>query len=206
VRLTRPIRETFAFCAGEMTLPIKAVFANFWLFEGLVKKQLVAAPATAAQVRTTTAPTMLSGSVQENVLPAAARAVVNFRILQGDSVQGVLEHVRRTIDDPAIRVGIYPATTAEPSPVSATDSRAFAMLERTIRQVFPESVVAPSLMIGASDARLYAQASRDVYRFLPLVVASADLVRIHGTNERISVENYERIVRFYLQLIRNWQG
>ncbi len=204
VRLVRPIRETFSFCAGEMAMPIKAVFANFWLFEGLVKKQLVAAPATAAQVRTTTAPTMLSASVQENVLPAAARAVVNFRILQGDTIEGVLQHVRRAIDDPAIRLSIYPATTAEPSPVSATDSPAFAMVQQTIRQVFPESVVAPSIVIGASDSRLYAGVSRDVYRFVPLVVASADLARIHGTNERISVENYERIVRFYVQLLENW--
>ena len=204
VRLERPVREMFAFAAGEMTLPMKAVFGNFWLFEGLVRKQLTAAPATAAQVRTTTAPTMLWGSVQENVLPAAARAVVNYRILQGDSIQGVLRHVKRAIDDPRVRVSIYPGTTAEPSPISATDSPAFMTLQRTIRQVFPEAIVAPSMMIGASDARLYAGVSRDVYRFVPLVIVSQDLVRIHGTNERITIENYERIVRFYLQLLENW--
>jgi len=203
VRLVRPVREMFAFAAAEMSLPMKAVFANFWLFEGLVKKQLVARPATAAQVRTTTAPTMLSASVQWNVLPVAARAVVNYRILQGDSIEAVLQHVRRVVDDPRVRVSVYPATTAEPSPISSTDSAAFATLQRTIRQVFPETIVVPSIMIGASDARLYAGVSRDVYRFVPLVMVSEDLVRIHGTNERISVANYERIVRFYLQLVEN---
>jgi carboxypeptidase PM20D1 len=187
-----------------MAMPLRAVFANFWLFEGLVKKQLTATPATAAQVRTTTAPTMLSGSVQENILPAAARAVVNFRILPGDSIQGVLRHVRQIIDDPTVTVRIYPGMTAEPSPISATDSPAFGMLQRTIRQVYPEAVVAPGLMIGASDARLYADVSRDVYRFVPLVVASEDLARVHGTNERMPVEDYARIVRFYRQLLENW--
>ena len=50
------------------------------------------------------AATMFSGGVQENVLPTAARAVVNFRILPGDSVESVLEHVRQTIDDPRVEV------------------------------------------------------------------------------------------------------
>jgi carboxypeptidase PM20D1 len=78
------------------------------------------------------------------------------------------------------------------------------MLQRTIRQVYPEVVVAPGLMIGASDARLYADVSRDVYRFVPLAVASEDLARVHGTNERMPVEDYARIVRFYRQLVENW--
>ena len=44
------------------------------------------------------------GGVKENVLPRLASAVVNCRILPGDSVTGVLEHVRETVDDGRVQV------------------------------------------------------------------------------------------------------
>ncbi len=186
----------------EMPFVYRMLFANLWLFGGLVERQLVATPATNATVRTTTAATMLEGGVKENVLPTTARAVVNFRILPGDSVQGVIEHVRRAVNDP--RVGIRPLDgSREPSPESPVDVPSFALLQRTIRAVFPNAVVAPYLTIGGTDARGYAPLTKNIYRFTPVIADYSDLVRIHGTNERLSLENYERSVQFFVQLIKN---
>jgi carboxypeptidase PM20D1 len=63
--------------------------------------------------------------------------------------------------------------------------------------------VAPSQVTGATDARHYAGLSDNIYRFAPFVVRPEDLKRIHGTDERISVEHYAQCVRFYHQLIIN---
>ena len=93
-----------------MSFGRRVLFANRWLFDPLIERQLAESPTTDATLRTTTAVTMLEGSPKDNVLPARARAVVNFRILPGDSVSGVLEHVRRVIDDP--RVEIRPDASA----------------------------------------------------------------------------------------------
>lgn len=74
--------------------------ANRRLFSPLIKKLLSRKRETNAAIRTTIAPTMLEGSRKENVLPAKARAVVNFRILQGDTIDGVIAHVRRAVGNP----------------------------------------------------------------------------------------------------------
>ena len=71
-----------------------------------------------------------------------------------------------------------------------------------IVQVEPRALVAPGLVLGATDARHYQALSPAVYRFLPVLLKPDDLARVHGTNERIAVEDYRRAVRFYVQLLR----
>jgi carboxypeptidase PM20D1 len=64
-------------------------------------------------------------------------------------------------------------------------------------------VVAPFLVIGATDGRHYQSVCNQIFRFLPLQIQSEDLSRIHGIDERVSEENYLRAIRFYVQLIKN---
>jgi carboxypeptidase PM20D1 len=180
-----------------------AAFANLGATRRLVKRRLAADPQTNALIRTTAAPTMLEGSVKDNVLPARARAVVNFRLLPGDTVQGLLAHVRRVVADPRVEVRPFGPLTAEPSPISPTDGEAFAALHRTIAEIFPAAVVAPYLVVGATDARHFTGLTPNVYRFTPMWVSPADMARIHGTDERVAVGAYADAIRFYHQLIRN---
>ncbi|MFW5640845.1 MAG: M20/M25/M40 family metallo-hydrolase [Thermodesulfobacteriota bacterium] len=136
-------------------------------------------------------------------MPTKARAVVNFRILNGNNISGVIDHVRQTVDDSRVQVKPIGKIQSEPSPVSDIHSSSFDVLQRTIRQVFPEVIVAPGTVIGATDSRHYVNLSRNIYRFFPIWIGPEDIQRIHGTDERISIENYEQIVGFYYQLIRN---
>ncbi len=199
-RMDGATRKLFEYVGPEMGWSRRVLFANLWLFEPLIKDQLSRSPTTGATIRTTTAATIIEGGTKENVLPTRARAVVNFRILPGDTVAGVVEHVRRVVDDPRIQIAVE-GNASEPSPVSDVEHASFKQLQQTIRQVFPEAVVAPYLMLGATDARHYESLTRNVYRFLPLRQKSEDIARFHGTNERVSVENYARLVEFYAQLL-----
>jgi len=189
----------------EMPFPLRLVLANLWLFGGVVKHQLASTPATNATVRTTTAATMIDGGIKENVLPTTARAVVNFRILPGDTVDGVAEHVRRVVNDSQVEIRPLPGAR-EPTAESPVDTPSFAVLARTIREVFPDAVVAPYLTIGGTDARSYEPLTKAIYRFMPIKADASDLVRIHGTNERIAVENFEHAVQFFVQLLKNSAG
>ena len=202
-RMGMPIRQMFGTLAPEMPFGMKIIFANLWLFEGLVEKKLAASPRTNALIRTTTAPTIFTSGVKENILPTTARSVVNFRLLQGESIGSVMEHVRRTIDDPRVEVRPSGGFSSEPSYISDTGSSGFKAIERTIRQVFPGVLVAPGLCIGATDSRHYAKLTESIFRFSPLWLRPDDLQRIHGIDERISIENYTQVVKFYTQLIRN---
>jgi carboxypeptidase PM20D1 len=201
-RLDGVVRATFDYLGPEMPFGQRLVFANLWLFGPVVERLLAAKPATNAALRTTTAATIVEGGVAENVLPPRARAVVNFRIRPGDTVANVLDHVRRTVADPIVAIRALPGAN-DPSPVSSVDSPAFDTLRRTIRQVFPGVVVAPSLTVGATDSHHYLALAPDVYRFIPVVAGPEDIEHIHGLNEHIRIENYKNCVRFYLQLIRN---
>jgi carboxypeptidase PM20D1 len=91
--------------------------------------------------------------------------------------------------------------STEPSAVSSIDSESFKTLERTIRRVVPDAVVAPYLVVVATDARYYSGLSRNVFRFLPLRLTSRDLERMHGIDERIGIREYETAIRTYRELI-----
>jgi carboxypeptidase PM20D1 len=78
----------------------------------------------------------------------------------------------------------------------------FHALERALFRTFPGVVIAPGLVTGATDSRHYTKLTDNVYRFSPLWVKSEDLSRVHGTNERIGVENFHKMVQFYAVFIR----
>jgi carboxypeptidase PM20D1 len=205
-RLEGPTRVMFEQIGPRFPYPQRAIFANLWITRPMVLRRLASTPTTNAMVRTTTAPTMFQSGTKDNVLPSYARAVINFRILPGDSIADVVEHVRRTIDDDRVQINIGGRFTAEPSTVSSTDSQSFRTLERSIRSVTPDVVVAPYLVVVVTDARYYAGLSRNVFRFLPLRLTSRDLDRMHGTNERIGIPEYHTAIRTYRELLINSAG
>jgi carboxypeptidase PM20D1 len=193
--------EMLAWLAPEMPLPQRIVSSNLWMFGPLVKARMAASPTTDAAIRTSTATTMVAGGVKENVLPSHARAVVNFRIRPGDRIADVMEHIRRVVDDDRVVVEVLPGLDSEPSPVSSTDSRAFDAIHTSIRRVFSGAVVAPALVVGATDSRHFADLSDDIYRFLPIRLGPGDVARVHGVDERISVANFAEAIRFYRELV-----
>lgn len=202
-KMTEPVRDMFAVLGPQMSFEKRFWLANLWLFEPMVVSKMADDRSTQAHVRTTTAPTMLTAGVKENVLPQAAEAVVNFRLLPGQSRDSVIEAVRKIINDDQVAVSEAGVISSEPSPVSNSDSYGYRQLAKTIRQVNPDVLVAPALLFGATDSRYYTGLSDQVFRFTPIRIAPSDFKRIHGTNERIAIEDYKNAIRFYHQLVTN---
>lgn len=202
-RLEGPTRQLFERIRSQFPFARRAAFSNLWLTHPLVTRKLESNPATNAMIRTTTAATLFQAGTKDNVLPSRARAVVNFRIAPADSVAAVLEHVRRVVDDPRVEVRIAGGFTAEPSTVASTESAGFRTLERAIRSVVPDAIVAPFLVLVATDSRHFAGLSANTFRFQPLRLASRDLERIHGTDERVAIRDYEQAIRIYRQVVAN---
>lgn len=203
-RLEGPVREMFDHAGPEMKFPMRLVMANLWLFKGLVKKQLTATAAANAALRTTTAATIFEAGTKENVLPARARAVVNFRILPGETVETVLEHAHQAVNDS--RVHIAPVDSRDinnPTPVASAATPVYQALANSIRQVYPDAVVAPTLTLGGTDAKHYYGVTENIYRIQPMLFTTKDLEMIHGTNERLAIDNLANGIRVYAQVIRN---
>jgi carboxypeptidase PM20D1 len=188
--------------APEMNTFNRAVLANMWLFKPLLLRDLASKPTTEAAIRTTTALTMFHAGNKDNVLPGIAEATVNFRLLPGDTQQTVIEHVRGAMDNDSISIEPFQANS-NPPPVTGTASFAYRALNQAIREVFPDVVVAPGLMVAATDSRNYVGVTDKIFRFLPVRVKVADLSQLHGTNERLSIDNYADMIRFYRRLIQN---
>ena len=192
----------FQHVGPEMTLVNKVVFSNLWLFSGILKNKLSKIPSTNALIRTTTATTMIRGGVRENVLASQASAKINFRILPEETIESVKAYVKKTIDDDRILISESKENFSNnPSAVSNTDCFGYKVIQRSVKQVKPDVLVAPALMIAATDARHYEGLSDNIYRFLPPQIVKDDLSRIHGIDERISKESYEQIIQIYYQLL-----
>jgi carboxypeptidase PM20D1 len=193
----------FDYVGPEMDFGMRLVFANRWLFGPVIESQLDKKNSTRASMHTTTAATIFRSGEKENVLPIKAYAVVNFRIMPGDSSQGVIDYVKRVINDERIKITTTSQQPDEPSGVSDLHSEAFKMVHRTTAEIFPDVLVAPYLVLGATDSKHYKNLTKNIFRFEPTRLDDADLKRIHGTDERISIESYKETISFYIQLIKN---
>lgn len=200
--LTPTVRAQLQWLAPELPWLKRVALSNLWLFESMVKSQMEARPSSDALLRTTIAPTMLKGSDKENVLPHIASALVNFRLLQGTSVEQVVTSLRKRIADDRVKVEIKGPVTSEPSTVSAIVGPVFDDIHRSIRESFPDALVAPSLVLGATDSRHYRDLTPNIYRFIPVRLEVADIARIHGKDERIAVKHYQESITFYTNLLR----
>jgi carboxypeptidase PM20D1 len=195
-------RQGFETLAPEMSGIHRVLLSNLWLFGPLVESQLKKVPSMNASFRTTTALTVVSAGQAENVLPGRATALVNFRLLPGDSSGAVVEHVVATIADPSIKVERMPFSS-EASRVASSDGPGYRAIARTIRELHPDIVVAPGLLVGGTDSHHFDAVADNVYKFSPTRVRGDDLKRFHGTDERISIANYVELIQFYHQLIGN---
>jgi carboxypeptidase PM20D1 len=158
---------------------------------------------TNASIRTTTAATIVEGGVKANVLPSTARAIVNFRLIPGDTVEAVLKHVRRVVGrDVDLRV----VRAVEASPVSDPESEGYRLVAGTVVETFPDAVVAPWVVIGATDGRYFAGVSDTVLRFTPFRANPDEVNGFHGVDERIRLEDADDVVRFYRRLIEQAVG
>lgn len=184
----------------------RLVLANRWLFDPVIAWALGQQQASNASVRTTTAVTRFDAGVADNVVASRARAIVNFRLLPGTRTQDVIDHVTAVVDDPAITVRCA-GECREATPQSQVDGEAFALIERVLGSVYPEAVVAPYLVIGGTDVRYYQPLTEQgAFRFLPVRLTPQDRARMHGTDERIGLEDLRAAVQFYRLLVSEAAG
>jgi len=193
----------FKATGADMPFAQRALFANQWLFGGMLKGILSKSPPANAMIRTTTAPTMLTGSAKENVLAQRAIAVINFRIHPKDTEEDILAHIKKVtkdIEGLEITVGRSGIRGTGASPVSPMDNLAFGVLY-AVAADSSQAPVAPGLVLGATDGRYATAITDSVYRFMPAMMSPEDLTGFHGTNERLTVENMGRLSKGYAQII-----
>jgi carboxypeptidase PM20D1 len=201
-RMDGGLQNTLRFLGPEMPFEKKLAMSNMWLFGPLVKRTLSNTPSGDALLRTTIAPTMIEGGESETMLPLQATAKLNLRLLPGDSIEGSIEYLRKSINDPRVALNSLGQSRGA-SPVSDIESDSFRVLQTTIHQVLPDVVVAPFVLVGSTDTVHYSDLCENIFRFIPTRLSERDTQRFHGIDERIGIENYLEIISFFHQYIQN---
>ena len=200
LKMTDPVRYLFnALAPHSKSLPIKIMFANLWLFMPVVK--MIARKNGGeflSMFRTTQAFTQASGSEASNVLPSKATIGINYRLRPFETSSDVVKKIKKIMKNPNINVSI--TSVSEATSVSQVDE-AFRMVQRAINQVWSDVLVAPYLMVATTDSRNYHEICEHVYKFSPMDVSKADLAKIHGIDEDITIENVVNGVNFYINLL-----
>ncbi|MDQ2930984.1 MAG: M20/M25/M40 family metallo-hydrolase [Gemmatimonadota bacterium] len=128
-----------------------------------------------------------------------ARVMMANLWLMGPLVTWMME--RSPVTNASVRTTTAPTMIQGSPKENVLPIRAQAIVNFRIAVVEPEAIVAPSLVVAATDSRQYGGYARDVYRFLPIQLGPKDLERIHGTNEQIGVHDYARGIAFMTLLI-----
>jgi carboxypeptidase PM20D1 len=197
--LPEPTVELFHRIAPHLPAAARPVVANLDRVSALATRLLpLAGDEAAAMLRTTFAVTTLEASPAINVIASTASAGVNARVMVGDTVEQVVAAVRRAIRDDTVAVDVLEAN--EPSPISPRDD-AFALIEATVGEIFPEAVPTPYVMMAATDSRFFTAICDRVYRFAPFRMDKAQRASIHAADEHLRVDDFLLGIDWYRRLI-----
>jgi acetylornithine deacetylase/succinyl-diaminopimelate desuccinylase-like protein len=158
----------------------------------------------AAMVRTTFAVNMLKGSEKRNVIPPEAVAEIDCRMLAGDDPDEIVRWVGATIADDAVEVEVV-APPKRPN-VSPPDTELYKSLTSALERRMPGVIVAPRILVGFTDNWTFREMGLQAYGFSPTVVDDEEAKRVHGNDERISLENLREGTRLYHEMLLEIAG
>ncbi len=197
--LIPPIENFLSNIGGAMDFKARMAIANTWLLKSTLLKSLEKNPTSNALIRTTTAITMAHSSDATNVLSASTKVTVNFRILQGNTVEDVLNHVKKLCEGYEVEYNVVSAR--EPSQLSSHTTEQYKKLEEIIAINYPDAIITPYLTIGGTDAYKYELVSDNVFRFMPIEVNQYEQRQIHNDNESITIDNYMKMINHFKLLM-----
>lgn len=198
-RLVVPVAAMLETLAPHTEQPERFVFENLWLTDGLVARNMAGERSTMPFVRTTTALTMINAGVKENVVPQNAEALVNFRLLPGDTPEMVVSYITEVVDDPLVEIS-YEEWDGLPA-IADYQGGGFAIIKAAVASIYPEAVVVPSLLTATTDTRHYIDLADNQYRFHGVEMAMSQATSIHGTDEYLEVESYEKSIEVARKMI-----
>lgn len=200
-KLTPTVKEMFTRMAPNMNFGMRVIFANLWLFEGLLLKVLPAiSPAAAAMTRTTIAFTTAKGSDGLNVLPQEAYVTANMRFIHHQPNKESIRLISKIAEKYEIETEeLY---NDEPCPVVAYNSQAFHLIEEVAAEVYPGVGICPYTMTGGTDAKFYKEICENSLRFAPIYIDAQQYSSIHGINENIYQGALPKAVDFYKKIIK----
>jgi acetylornithine deacetylase/succinyl-diaminopimelate desuccinylase-like protein len=160
-------------------------------------------PQWASMMHDTIAPTMLSAGVRANVIPGEARAMLNVRLLPGDTIDVLLGALGKLVNDPQVRFEVQPSPGLA-APTSSLESDLYAVITKVASQQFAGAPVLPYQSPWATDSSQLRLHNVQAYGLWPFPVTDEDLARMHGDDERLSVASFNKGIAVLLNIVSDF--
>ena len=196
------IKMLFDEIAPEMSFYKRFVFQHSSYFETLIKTKLALNNSTNALIRTTSATTLFHSGEKENILPNQASAIINFRILPGDSLEHIVPYINKVVNDSRVKI-MFKGAAYNASPIADLNSIGYKLLTKSCKELYPEAIVAPILVIGSTDSHHFTKTCNNILRFIPMYFHKENLELIHGMDEEVNIKDYKKLILFYIRMMEN---
>jgi len=147
----------------------------------------------------TIAPTMLTSGMKVNVIPSSAQAGIDCRLLPDTDADAFLKHLHEVLG-PSIDIDFL--ERPDPSPTSPTKGEAWDAMKQVVADDFVDTIIAPNMTAGGTDSRFLRVKGVPAYGFVPVILPESEAVRIHGVDERLSLDNLNRGIRATFDLAK----
>ena len=157
-------------------------------------------------LRTSIVPTIIKGGFRENVIPAVATAILDVRALPDEDIDQLMDTLRKLVNDPAVTIERRTTGQMRPAPPpTRLDTEMFQALERAQQKVFPGSVTLPIMQTGATDSAQLRAKGVQAYD-LSIPHSDEDVKRIHGNDERVSIEGLGQFIQYVYAAVTDVAG
>jgi acetylornithine deacetylase/succinyl-diaminopimelate desuccinylase-like protein len=190
------------FETGETAADLRAMAAD--KPDPAAVARLSANPSYNSILRTTCVATMLEAGQAINALPQLASAKVNCRVMPNESIDEVKATLARVLADD--QIAITQLGAADPSPPSELNEKVLGAIEKVSREIWPDAVVLPVMIAGATDGAFLRSAGIPTYGNSGMALEPGDGARMHGKDERVPVKSFYQGNEYLYRLVKMLSG
>jgi acetylornithine deacetylase/succinyl-diaminopimelate desuccinylase-like protein len=161
--------------------------------------KLISIPIYNAMVRDTISLTLLRGGSKVNVIPSESTATLDCRLIPGSSKENFLKEIKKRLGDEIEVQGKMEGKSIPPSPL---DTEFFQAIQKFASRNDPDCPVVPLLLPGATDSRFLRERGITTYDFCPFRLPEKEIMRVHGNDERIAIDNLRFGMKMLVEVIK----
>jgi len=204
-KLIPEAKAMFAAMAPSFSFPMRFLLGNIWLFKPLLMAVMpMVSPFGEAIMATTCCFTQMKGSDAANVIPKEPYLIANLRTSVHQNCEESLNVLKKYGKKYDLEFEVLLQRDA--SPVSDIHSAAYAYVEKTVKEHFPDVGTAPYLIMGGTDCRHFHALTDTALRFAPMRMNNAQNASCHAVDENVTVSALAEGVRFYKRFLQNYPG
>jgi acetylornithine deacetylase/succinyl-diaminopimelate desuccinylase-like protein len=152
-----------------------------------------------AIVRDTLSLTILQGGSKANVIPSESNATLDCRLIPGSSKKNFLKEIRRRLGG---EIEVEGSMGGNPVPLSPFNTDLFQAIQKFAKENDPDCPVVPLLLPGATDSRFLRERGIATYDFCPFRLPEKEILKVHGNDERVTLENLRFGMRMLVEVLK----